>query len=135
MNIEKNKVLENNPCDDGRVKFLTACKEREFISLSECLSTVGLGETLWYIIVTNHDYVLEFVATANNQTVEELKSVVTTTVNTGIPMAKVHTPFRIAYYLMNHDSLLKESRINQNLPKPLIDYYGVNKVTEWVSSL
>jgi hypothetical protein len=135
MNIEKNKVLENNPCDGGREKFLTACGDREFITLAECLTAVGLGETVWYMVVTNHESVLEFIATATNQTVEELQEQVNVTMQTGIPVHKVLVPYRIAYYLMNHETLLRQSRINQNIPGPLINFYDTEKVTEWVSSL
>ena len=135
MNIEKNKVLENNPCDDGSVKFLAACGNREFITLADCLTTVGLGETVWYMVVTNHESVLEFIATSNNQTVTELQEEVNATIQTGIPVNKVLVPYRIAYYLMSHETLLKQSRINQNIPGPLIKFYGTDKVTEWLSSL
>jgi len=134
MNVYKNITTINNPCDGGLSKFLSALGNRESMTMDECIKTVGLAESFWYVLQSAPEKILECHAKSNNQSVESMNEMVKDTFESGIHISDVLPFFRFAHSLENQ-VISKDTRRAQQLVPELIKYHGESTIKKWLLNL
>ena len=134
MKVYKNITTAHNPCGDGLSKFLSALENRESMTMDECIKTVGLAESFWYVLQSAPEKILEFHAKSNNQSVESMNEMVKDTFESGIHVSDVSPFFRFAHSLENQ-VISKDTRLAQELVVSLIDFHGEYTIKKWLLSL